>query len=111
MNRAENLVKKNLNAVGKCIRVYFRDEEFQQMYDKYVLENWDEIWKKSQKILLEMPISDKNTTLLYVIKNFLPFMNEESLRKDIEYFLSFDDDFWDLIYRNILEAKNQLAAT
>lgn len=111
MNRAEILVKKILNNLGKFIRVHFQDEEFQQLCEKYVLENWDEIWKKSQKILLEMPISGKNTTLLYVTQHFLPFLNKESVRKHMEYFLSFNDDFWDSIYQNIVEAKSQLVAT
>lgn len=110
MNRAEFLVKISLMALGDFLREQFDAHEFQEKYEKFLLEDWDAVWRISQKILLEIPFSDQNTTLLYVAEHYLPFYNE-SFRPDIELLLSLHANFWDPFYRNMVEAKNQIAAT
>lgn len=112
MNRAEFIVKRSLNALGEFLREQFGGEcdIFQEAYEKF-LENWDEVWRVSQKLLLEIPFtSDRNTTLLYVVEHYVPFYNE-SFRPHIEYLLSLRGDFWEQFYQNMVEAKNQITAT
>lgn len=110
MSRAEILVKYSLLALGKFLGEEFAVHEFQETYEKALFENWDEIWRISQKYLLEIPFTDKKTTLFYIVEHYLPFYNE-SLRPHIELLLSRHADFWDLFYRNMVEAKDQITET
>lgn len=108
MNRAENLIKKNLNALVDFLGEHFGTYEFREVYEN-VLKDWDEVWRVIQRHLLEIPFTDRHTTLLYVVQYFLPDCHE-SFRLYIETLLSLHGEFWDQFYQNMVEAKNQIAA-
>lgn len=106
MNDAEFLVKTSMNALGDFLGEQFGDA-IQKEFNK-VLENWDVVWDIIKKGLMEIPFTDRNNTLLYILKRYLPCYHK-NVSPYIESLLSLHDDFWNCFFYNILEAKKQIS--
>lgn len=106
MNDAEFIVKTSMNALGDFLGEQFGDtiqKEFNKMF-----ENWEVAWNIIKKMLIEIPITDRNNTLLYIVEHYLPSYRE-NVTTYIETLFSLHDDFWNCFFYNLLEAKKQIS--
>ena len=101
----EKLVKTNIDALGEIVKEYAGEKDFERF--KSQMQDWDSLWEELKKWLMETPVTDRDETIMYFIKQHVPCYRE--IWDRIQLSLSLHDEFWTEFFLNMVKAKTQLA--
>ena len=94
----EKIMKNSVYALRELVKELVGEKDHEQLL--LPLKNWDVLWELIKKWLVELPLTDRDSTILLVVKHYLP-----NAQQHIEISLSIHNDFWDEFYKNMLKAK------